>query len=288
MQLTVLGCLAGMPADGQPSSGYLVNTGTTRILLDCGPGIATALSALTAADSIDAVVISHLHLDHCYDLLPLGKSLLTPIAHARYRSMAATTGPANTGPANTGPTQEQEQGELPLIPLYVPAGATPTLLTWASLLPVNTMPLLDQVFDGAFEIREYQPGDACAVGDATLVFRELPHAKPNCGVRITAPGGSLAYTGDTGASDEIGRLASGVDLLLAEATLDQTDPGTHGHLCATEAAQAAADARVGELVLTHFPSGDQTLVKGRVAEAARLFSGRVSAAFPGACFTVGD
>lgn len=277
MQLTVLGCRAGMPADGQPSSGYLVDTGTTRILLDCGPGIATALSALAAPESIDAVVISHLHLDHCHDLLPLGKSLLSPIAHARYRSLAG----------NTGPSREEEQAELPLLPLYVPAGATPTLLTWASLLTVNTMPLLDQVFDGAFEIHEYQPGDACTVGDATLAFYKLPHAKPNCGVRITAPGGSLAYTGDTGASAEISKLANGVDLLLAEATLEETDPGSHGHLCATEAAQAAADAHVGELVLTHFPAGDQTLLKERIAEAARLFPRRVSAASPGASFTVG-
>jgi ribonuclease BN (tRNA processing enzyme) len=271
MQLTVLGCRAGMPADGQASSGYLVDTGTTRLLLDCGPGIATALSALAEPDSLDAVVISHLHLDHCHDLLPLGKSLLSPLAH--YPGADDDSG--------------QRPVELPLLPLYVPAGATATLLTWASLLTVDTIPLLDQVFDGAFELREYRPGETHTIGDASLTFHELRHSKPNCGVRVGTPEGTVAYTGDTGVCDEITRLASGVDLLLAEASLEHTDHGTHGHLCAADAATAAAAADAAELVLTHFPSADETFLKARVAEAARLFPGRVSAAFPGATFVVG-
>src|ERR1700690_3856227 len=106
MQLTVLGCRAGMPADGQPSSGYIVDTARTRILLDCGPGIATALSALPQPGSLDAVVISHLHVDHCHDLLPVGKSLLSAIAHY----------PGAPGEA------DQPPAALPLLPLYVPSG----------------------------------------------------------------------------------------------------------------------------------------------------------------------
>lgn len=272
MQLTVLGCRAGMPADGQPSSGYLVDVGTTRILLDCGPGVATALSALAAPGSLDAVVISHLHLDHCHDLLPVGKALLSPLAHY----------PGTADAASQPPVQ------LPLLPLYVPAGATPTLRTWASLITVDTIPLLDQVFDGAFDVREYEPGETVRVGDASLTFHGLRHSKPNCGVRVNGPGGSVAYTGDTGVCDEISRLAAGVDLLLAEASLEHTDHGTHGHLCATDAAAAAAAAGAGELVLTHLPSADETFLKARVAEAARLFPRRVSAAFPGARFAIGS
>ncbi|HET9082221.1 MAG TPA: MBL fold metallo-hydrolase [Trebonia sp.] len=270
MRLTVLGCRAGSPADGQPSSGYLVDTGTTRILLDCGPGIAAALSALVTPGSLDAVVVSHLHYDHCHDLLPLGKSLLAPLA----RYPGAPGGPG-------------QPAEMPLVPLYVPADARSTLLAWASLFTVDTIPLLNLVFNGAFEVREYQAGDVCAVGDASLVFHELRHAKPNCGVRVTAPHGSLAYTGDTGVCDGLTRLAAGVDLLLAEASLDHTDHGVHGHLSAADAATAAAAAGAGELVLTHFPTAEETVLKARVAEAARLFPRRVSAAFPGASFVIG-
>src|ERR1700745_1609327 len=76
MRVTILGCRSGMPADGQPSSGYLVTDGDAAILLDCGPVVATALTAVTAPHELSAVIVTHLHLDHCYDLLPLGKSLL--------------------------------------------------------------------------------------------------------------------------------------------------------------------------------------------------------------------
>jgi ribonuclease BN (tRNA processing enzyme) len=272
MQLTVLGCQAGMPAGGRPSSGYLVDTATTRILLDCGPGIATALSADGGPDSLDAVIISHLHVDHCHDLLPLGKTLLSAIA--RY--------PSATGEADQSPAK------LPLLPLYVPSGASPLLLTWASLLTVDSIPLLDRVFDGAFEVREYKPGDTFTIGDATVELFELRHAKPNCGIRVTSRTGSLAYTGDTGVTDEITRLARGVDLLLAETSLDETDHGAHGHLCAADAARAALAGDAGELVLTHMLSGEETFVKTRVADAARIFPRRVSAAYPGARFPIGE
>ena len=271
MQLTVLGCRAGMPADGQPSSGYLVDTGKTKILLDCGPGIATALSASIQPGSLDAIIISHMHVDHCHDLLPLGKYLLSLIA----RYPGAPDDPCDPPAA------------LPLMPLYVPTGATPLLLTWASLMRVETIPLLDQVFDGAFEVREYEPGDAFTIGDAAIKLYGLRHSRPNCGIRVSTPTASLAYTGDTGVTDEIARLAGGVDLLLAEASLDHTDHGAHGHLSAADAARAAAAGGARELVLTHFPSGEETFLKARVAEAAQLFPRRVSAAFPGACFTAG-
>jgi len=276
MQLTVLGCVSGMPRDGQPSSGYLVDSAAARILLDCGPGVATALSAVAEPSALDAVIISHLHADHCHDLLPLGKSLLSAIAH-----YPANTGLANTGPANTGPAA------MPLLPLYVPAGATPLLLTWQTLLTVDSIPLLDRVFDGAFEIREYEPGDTFTVGDATVELVGLRHAKPNCGVRVTGPDGTLAYTGDTGVTDELTRLAAGVDLLLAEASLDETDHGPHGHLSAADAARAARAGGAAELVLTHMPSTEDTHAKTKVADAARHFPGRVSAARPGARYSIG-
>jgi ribonuclease BN (tRNA processing enzyme) len=277
MQITVLGCRAGMPADGQPSSGYLVDTGTTRILLDCGPGIATALSGAADLGTLDAIVISHLHVDHCHDLLPLGKSLLSPLA--RY--------PGAAGDPGDGDGDGGGDVRLPLLPLYVPPGAAPILLTWASLLTVETIPLLDRVFDGAFETREYEPGDGFTIGDAVIELVGLRHSKPNCGIRVSTPTASMAYTGDTGVTGELTRLARGVDLLLAEASLEHTDQGAHGHLCAADAARAAAAAGAGELVLTHLPSGDETFAKARMAEAALLFPGKVSAAFPGARFTVG-
>ncbi|HEY3732803.1 MAG TPA: hypothetical protein VGL63_02700 [Streptosporangiaceae bacterium] len=46
----------------------------------------------------------------------------------------------------------------------------------------------------------------------------LPHRMPNAGLRLTAGGQTLGYTGDTGPSDNLADLARDADLFLAEAT----------------------------------------------------------------------
>jgi ribonuclease BN (tRNA processing enzyme) len=259
-----------MPANGQPSSGYLVAAGAATILLDCGPGIATALSAVASPAELGAVVISHLHLDHCYDLLPLGKTLLNRAL--RYPRAGAPP---------------QEHADVDPVPLYVPAGAAAVLGRLAALFPVATAPVLDRAFDLAFDVREYSPGERFTVGDMSVSLHELRHSVPDCGVRVEAPGGCLAYTGDTGVSPGLLTLAAGADLLLAEATLAVTDDGPHGHLRAADAARAARDAGVRSLVLTHFSSTEPGWLLARRDEAAREFAGDIHLARPGATFEVG-
>src|SRR5262245_33344137 len=206
-----------MPADGQASSGYLVDGDAGPLLLDCGPGVATVLSAHLHPRELAGVVISHFHLDHCYDVLPIGKMLLADHDRARDRRTASP---------------------VPL-PLYVPAGGRAWLDRLAALFPVGTRPSLDQAVARAFEVREYRPGDAFAIGDCRVTMHDLVHATPNCGSRVESASGSLAYTGDTGVTRELLDLARDVDLFLAEATFAETDHGPQGHLSAADAARAA-------------------------------------------------
>ena len=276
MQLTVLGCRSGMPADGQASSGYLVESGPTSLLLDCGPGVLTALTAVAAPDSLDAVVISHLHSDHCYDLLPLGKALL----HVRARQ-ALSESAGDPFAALRG-----LDTDTPGVPLYVPEGGRGVLDRLAALFPVSTFPLLDRAFDIAFDVREYQPGDEVELPGCRISLHLLRHAAPNCGTRVDGPAGSLAYTGDTGLTDGLARLSRGVDLLLAEATVDATDTGPHGHLSGADAGAVAREHGAGELVLTHFTTADPDVLDRRRAAAQEMFDGPVHVAAPGRRFAV--
>ncbi|TNC24153.1 MBL fold metallo-hydrolase [Amycolatopsis alkalitolerans] len=269
MRLTVLGCRSGMPADGQASSGYLVETASAQILLDCGPGIATALSAVTDATLLDAIVVSHLHADHCYDLLPIGKSLLS----------ATMTYPG--GPA-------ARVDEMRAVPLLVPAGARELFTRWAALFPVTTIPLLDKAFERAFDVREYEPGEVFEIGDATIGVHELRHVLPNCGIRVEAGGAALAYTGDTGTTDAAVKLAADADLLLAEATLSHPDRTEHGHLCGGDAGRIAARAGVRELALTHFSCTERHWLRHLRDEAASEFDGPVRMVRAGERLTVGN
>lgn len=271
MHVTVLGCRSGMPAQGEASSGYLVEVGGWRVLLDCGPGVATVLSGLGPAGLPDAVVISHLHADHCYDLLPLGKMLL---------AAAMPTGAPGPEPLSHVDTAA--------VPLYVPRGARPVLDRLAALFPVTTAPVLDRAFDLAFDVREYDPGATLRLGAVTGELVGLPHAAPSCGIRLTADGCTLAYTGDTGPGGALLDLARDADVLLAECTLADPDTGPHGHLCAADAGRAATRAGVGELVLTHWTSTDPVWLRRCVDRAAAEFDGPVHVARPRTVFGVGS
>ena len=68
MKLTVLGTCGPFPKPGSACSGYLLESEKTRILLDCGSGVLSRLLRVCDISSLDAVVLTHLHFDHCSDI----------------------------------------------------------------------------------------------------------------------------------------------------------------------------------------------------------------------------
>src|SRR3954464_5073384 len=81
VRLTVVGSSPAWPNPGQAHSGYLVESEGSRLLVDCGPGVLARLRKREPWPQIDAIVISHLHLDHCGDLVPwLWGHLIGPVA----------------------------------------------------------------------------------------------------------------------------------------------------------------------------------------------------------------
>jgi len=271
MQLAVVGMRSGMPEPGEPSSGYVVRTAGTTILLDCGPGVAGALPAVAAPADLDAVFLSHLHLDHCHDVLPLAKKIVAP--HVPY-------------PGYPG-TQRRAGTPVP-VPLLVPAGGRQALLTFQGLFPTVSAPMLDRALELAFDVTEYEARTSTVVGDCVVTAFPVPHAVPAWGVRIESPSGVLAYTGDTGWSDCLVELAQGADLFLCESTRREPDEGPHGHLSAAQAGQLARLAGVGTLILTHFSTCEAAWLKGLQADASLEFGGPVHLAAPGSVFDVAD
>ncbi|GAA1538864.1 MULTISPECIES: MBL fold metallo-hydrolase [Micrococcales] len=263
MRLTPLGCLAGMPAAGLASSGYLVQHGDTLVLLDAGPGVAARLSA-ERTSPLTAVFISHEHTDHLFDLLAIGKTVLAE----RLRR-----------DDEHGPLRLDEG--IPPVPLYVPRGAAARLRQLAEIYPVTTHPLLDRAFDLGFACHEYEPGESFRIGDLDASTALMQHVAPDCGIRLEADGESLVYTGDTGVTDAIAELANGAGTLLAESTLRETDRSGHGHLSSLDAARAARDAGVADLVLTHFSSPDPAEHRWHRDRAAMVFDGPVATVRPG-------
>jgi ribonuclease BN (tRNA processing enzyme) len=223
-------------------SGYLVEAAGFRLLVDPGYGTVGELMRRIPVAAVDAVYVSHRHPDHCVDLNPL----------LRARAMA------------------EAAGSTPL-PVYAPVGALDVVLA------------LDRpgMLDGAYDLHEFDIGDAFAIGPLRAETRELPHFVPNAAVRLTGAGRSLVYTGDGGPSDALVELAEATDLLLAEATyVDDVPADSRGLLCdARTVGQQATSARVGRLMLTHLWPEDDPAVVARAAAAE--YTGPIEVARPG-------
>ncbi|MFJ3794506.1 MBL fold metallo-hydrolase [Kitasatospora sp. NPDC090091] len=120
------------------------------------------------------------------------------------------------------------------------------------------------------------------VGPFRLDTAPLPHHVPHAGVRLTAPGLTVAYSGDAGPDPALARLAAGADLFIAGATL-QGAAGDPHLMSAADAGSWAARAGAERLLLTHFwPGSDRTR---STAEARATFPGEVIAAEEGMTFT---
>ncbi|MEV4344431.1 ribonuclease Z [Actinoplanes sp. NPDC049596] len=94
-------------------------------------------------------------------------------------------------------------------------------------------------------------------------------------VSVERPGQSFAFIMDTGLTDNVYKLAEGVDLLVIESTFlteDAEMAAIVGHLTAAQAASVARESGVRKLVLTHFSQ--------RYADAGRFLE-EAGPEFPG-------
>lgn len=67
--LDVLGSCGGWPVAGRACSGYLLTAGGARVWIDAGGGTYERLLARCTLGDVDALWVTHLHPDHCADVL---------------------------------------------------------------------------------------------------------------------------------------------------------------------------------------------------------------------------
>ncbi|MDH4306994.1 MAG: MBL fold metallo-hydrolase [Acidimicrobiia bacterium] len=249
MDLTVLGSAGGYPTPGVATSGYLIDHAETRIWCDIGAG--TLMHFPDQLDTVDAVVISHEHPDHCLDLLALFHALAYPYPIGARAKM----------------------------PVYAPQAVIDKMIAFVS-------PNQTDVIARTFEFVPVADATVLDIGSIRVGFRESHHPVHTVAMRFEADGRSLAYTGDTGPEGTWHAIADGADVFLCEATLVGTraEFGYPYHLNATEAGQVGRSAGVGRLVITHIPRHWEP--ERPHSEAAAAFGDEVSVALPGGSFLI--
>lgn len=240
MRLTVLGSSASYAGPGRACAGHLVESQGARVLLDCGNGVLSNLGRVTDPLQLDAVFITHEHIDHFADVYSL-QALL------RY---------APGGPA------------APLS-LWAPPGLFERM---GCILGEKGRRELAEAFD----VHELADNERVTVEDLAITPLRVQHTDTSYALAVERDGVRLCYTSDTTAGDSIERAAAGSDVLLAEATLPQEYAGRAPHMTAREAGEVASRAGAHTLVIVHvWPTNDR---ERTAAEAREVFDGAVHVA----------
>lgn len=248
VRLTVVGCAGSFPGPESACSAYLVEADGFRLLVDFGTGALGTLQRYVDPQSLDAILLTHLHGDHMFDACSY-------VVARRY--------------APTGP--------YPAVPLLGPAGTAQRL---SAVYDGGEEPL-----DDVYRISTLTPGTG-TVGPFQLTVDRMNHPVETFGVRLEHAGRVLAYSADTAACDALIKLAYGADTLLCEASYVETRNNPPDlHLTGREAGQHATRADVGRLLLTHlvpaWHSEAQTL-----DEVSVTYAGPTEVVRPGATYEI--
>jgi ribonuclease BN (tRNA processing enzyme) len=136
-----------------------------------------------------------------------------------------------------------------------------------------------------FDFRTWTPGEPARVGPFTIQPIRVEHPVDAYGLRVSAGGGLLAFTGDSGRCEQLEAVARGSDLLLAEASFHDDAANPPGiHLTGGDCGRLARDAGVGRLVITHVPPWYDP--RDMLAAAQGVWDGAAELARPGASYDV--
>ena len=217
MKVVVLGNQASFPKAGHHHTSLLVSDNNTNVLFDIGPGTNSQFQKYISFTKLDAIFITHMHMDHVLDLPTL------TFAVYMYNSL---------------------RGGNIKIPVYVPPGG----MSFINKL----LEVLDAI-EYKTSIKIIELNEEVYVGSMKVSFSEMNHNVPTYGYRVDSKEGkSITYSGDTAYTQNLIRLAENSDALFTEATLFHKDVSPRiKHLSAFQAGEIAKLARVKKLFLVH-------------------------------------
>ncbi len=246
LTLTVLGSGSCELRAERSSPAYLVTAGEAKLMLDLGQGAWRRLvEEGHRPEQVRAVLISHHHLDHLSDLLPL----LFALKH---------------DPVMRENAELRLVGHARLEPVL--AGLAGVFGSWVQPPPER------------LKVELVEPGQSLSLAGLEITTAPARHLETSLAYRLEYAGGSLVYLGDSEATEELAALARGAELLVVHCAATDDNPKP-GHLHPLAAGRLAREAGVKTLLLSHlYREVDPELA---VRSAGSVFEGLVLAARDG-------
>jgi ribonuclease BN (tRNA processing enzyme) len=214
LRIVPVGVGAAYSAPGEAQSSYLVTAAGRSVAIDLGSGTLNLLQRQIAPEDLDALVITHLHPDHCVDLMALRVYMVW------------------------GP------GAGRVLTVHGPPGLRERLVAFSG----------SDGWDRAFVFRDLAAGGGeVDLGDGLVLrHREVPHLPPTHAVRLEHGGRAICFSADCGPNDALVELARGCEVLVCECSFGAGRvPEGVPHLDARDAGGIAARAGAGRLLLVH-------------------------------------
>jgi ribonuclease BN (tRNA processing enzyme) len=220
MKVTILGSGTVVPDGERNSSGYFVEVGKLRLMLDCGAGTVHALARYGLDwEALTHLFISHFHVDHIGELASL---------FFAFRHGMKTT--------RTEPLTLIAPRGIERVIEHLKAAFGERLFT--PKFPFHILPV--------------EPGERLSLDEeCTLTVAKTPHTEESLAVRIQQGECSIGYTGDTGYSETLGQFFQGANLLVSECSFREPKEGVR-HMAIQEVGQLASLAQAESLLVTHF------------------------------------
>ncbi len=291
-EFITLGTNSGpVPKPERAEASNVLKSGKTTIVVDAGDGVAWQLAkAGVSLGEVQTVFLSHLHFDHTGGLF----ALLSQRFQINYPGVVTIYGPEGTKQTVDGIVQAMN-------PMYEDGG---WILSKIQDSPAEKVKVVEITDDSKVAIDDIE----VTVSKNThfiLAEKEGDTKVRGLSFRFELPDRSIVYTGDTGPSDDVIRLARGADVLVTEimdaqvslekakAVAAREDPNLlqqlgiklatpmlqehfeRQHLSPEEVGLMAKRADVKSLVITHNALPDELLDEAR-ERVARSYSGPVT------------
>ena len=254
MEVTFLGTGSAMPTGDRMQTGILLTHDDRTLLVDCGSGVLHRLAATDRGyEAVSTVLLTHLHLDHVADLLPLLKA----------RWLAGEEHLEIVGPVGTKGLVD-------------------------GLLAVHGY--LDGRVD--LRIREVVAGEEFAAAGFGIESHEIDHSMEGLAYRFAADtddanadtddavDAPFAFSADTEASEALVRFVEGCRVVAHDCSFpDSVD--VDGHPTPSTLGAAFADSDVDHLYLTHLFPHTEGHHEEMVSTIAESFDGEVHVARDG-------